>query len=249
VSAGDDAAGALPFALYLFDVDGTLVHAGGAGRRAFERALADRCGHAAPAPALHGLRLDGMTDRLIARKALDLLGLPFDEAFCDGVLERYVEHLHAEIEGPGYAVLPGVPPLLDALRARGGLVGLCTGNVVEGARLKLRRGGLDRYFDWSASAVFGFAADGEEREKLVLAALRRAAARLGRPVPPASAVVVGDTPRDVAAAHHAGCVALGVATGRFSQDELRDCGADHVAAALDHPDALRVLLGRPPRTA
>jgi phosphoglycolate phosphatase len=232
----------LPFALYLFDVDGTLVHAGGAGRRAFERALMDRCGHGTP--ALGPLRLDGMTDRLIARKALELLGLPFDDAFCDGILERYVEHLHSEIEGPGYAVLPGVPPLLDALAARGGLVGLCTGNVVEGARLKLRRGGLDRYFDWGASAVFGFAADGEEREKLVLAALRRAAARLGRAVTPRSAIVIGDTPLDVAAAHHAGCTVLGVATGRYSEEELRACGADHVAATLEHPEAARVLLGR-----
>jgi phosphoglycolate phosphatase len=69
----------LPFALYLFDVDGTLVHAGGAGRRAFERALEDRCGHGRPR-LIDGLRLDGMTDRLIARKALELLGLPFDDA-------------------------------------------------------------------------------------------------------------------------------------------------------------------------
>ncbi|HEY6099821.1 MAG TPA: HAD family hydrolase [Anaeromyxobacter sp.] len=234
----------LPFALYLFDVDGTLVSAGGAGRRAFERALADRCGHSGP--ALDGLRLDGMTDRLIARKAMELLGRPFEDAMCDALLERYVEHLHTEIDGPGYAVLPGVFAVLDALRSRGGLVGLCTGNVEEGARLKLRRGGLDRYFDWSASAVFGFAADGEEREKLVLAALRRAEARLGRPVPPRGAIVVGDTPRDVAAAHHAGCAALGVATGRYGEAELRGCGADHVAPTLEHPEALRVLLGRAP---
>ncbi len=231
----------LPFALYLFDVDGTLVNAGGAGRRAFERAVADRFGPVTR--ALGGLRLDGMTDRLIARRTLELLGLPFDDAFCDGLLARYVEHLHAEIEGPGYAVLPGVVAVLDALRARGGLVALCTGNLQEGARLKLRRGGLDGYFDWSAGAVFGFAADGEEREKLVLAALRRAAARLGRPVAPREAIVVGDTPRDVAAAHHAGCAVLGVATGRYAERELADCGADHVVPSLEHPEALRVLLG------
>lgn len=231
----------LPFALYLFDVDGTLVNAAGAGRRAFERAVADRCGPARP--ALEGLRLDGMTDRLIARKALELLGLPFDDAFCDGLLARYVEHLHVEIDGPGFAVLPGVFAVLDALRSRGGLVGLCTGNVREGAHLKLRRGGLDRYFDWSAGAVFGFAADGEEREKLVLAALRRATARLERPVSPREALVVGDTPRDVAAAHHAGCAVLGVATGRYAEHELRACGADHVVPTLEHPEALRVLLG------
>jgi phosphoglycolate phosphatase len=232
---------ALPFSLYLFDIDGTLVNAAGAGRRAFVRAVADRCG---PMPRkLDGLRLDGMTDRFIARKALELLGLPFDDAFCDGLLARYVEHLHVEIDGPGYTVLPGVFAVLDALSSRGGLVGLCTGNVREGARLKLGRGGLDRYFDWTERAVFGFAADGEEREKLVLAALRRAAARLAHPVPPGEVIVIGDTPRDVAAAHHAGCAVLGVATGRYAEAELRESGADHVAPSLEHPEALRVLLG------
>jgi phosphoglycolate phosphatase len=231
----------LPYAVYLFDIDGTLVSAGGAGRRAFERAVADRCGPLDG--ALQTLRLDGLTDRLIVRKALELLGRPFDDSFCDALLARYVEHLRTEIHGPGYAVLPGVVAALEALRARGALLGLCTGNVEEGARLKLGRGGLDAYFDWGASAVYGFAHDGEEREKLVHAALRRAAARLGRPVPAREALVIGDTPRDVDAAHHAGCPVLGVATGRYGEDELRACGADHVVPALDHPDALRLLLG------
>jgi phosphoglycolate phosphatase-like HAD superfamily hydrolase len=235
----------LPFAVYLFDIDGTLVSAGGAGRRAFERAVAERCG--AVEGLLSGLRLDGLTDRLIVRKALELLGLPFDEAYCDALLARYVEHLRTEIDGPGYAILPGVVETLEALRARGALIGLCTGNVEAGARLKLGRGGLDAYFDWGASAVFGFAHDGEEREKLVHAALRRAAARLGRPLSSGEALVIGDTPRDVAAAHHAGCPVLGVATGRYAEAELRACGADHVAPSLAHPDALGILLGdRPP---
>lgn len=231
----------LPFAVYLFDIDGTLVSAGGAGRRAFERAVAERCGPVDG--ALEGLRLDGLTDRLIVRKAMELLGRPFDDAFCDGLLGGYVEHLRTEIHGPGYAVLPGVVAALDALRARGALLGLCTGNVEEGARLKLGRGGLDGYFDWGASAVFGFAHDGEEREKLVHAALRRASARLGRKLCAAEALVIGDTPRDVDAAHHAGCPVLGVATGRFAEAELRACGADHVVANLEHPEALRLLLG------
>jgi phosphoglycolate phosphatase-like HAD superfamily hydrolase len=231
----------LPFALYLFDVDGTLVSAGGAGRRAFERAVADRLGPLDG--ALQELRLDGLTDRLIVRKALELLGRPFDDLLCDALLDRYVEHLRTEIHGPGYAVLPGVVEALEALRGRGALVGLCTGNVEAGARLKLGRGGLDRFFDWGASAVFGFAHDGEEREKLVHAALRRASARLGRPVAAREALVVGDTPRDVDAAHHAGCPVLGVATGRFAEEELRACGADHVVPTLAHPDARRILLG------
>ena len=231
----------LPWAVYLFDVDGTLVSAGGAGRRAFERAVADRCGGLDG--ELRELRLDGLTDRLIVRETLALLGRPFDDAFCDALLDRYVEHLRSEILGPGYAVLPGVVSALEALAARGAVVGLCTGNVAEGARLKLGRGGLDRYFDWGASAVFGFAADGEEREKLVHAALRRASARLGRAVAPGEALVVGDTPRDVDAAHHAGCPVLAVATGRYAEAELRASGADHVVPTLEHPDALRILLG------
>jgi phosphoglycolate phosphatase len=231
----------LPWSVYLFDVDGTLVSAGGAGRRAFERAVLDRCG-GAPAP-LDGIRLDGMTDRLIVREALRVLGRPFEEAFCDALLDRYVEHLASEIDGPGYAVLPGVVDALDALRARGALVALCTGNVVEGARLKLARGGLDRYFDWGASAVFGFAADGEDRERVVRAALRRASERLRRTVAPAEALVIGDTPRDVSAAHAVGVPVLAVATGRYREAELRDAGAEHVAPTLADATARRVLLG------
>lgn len=231
----------LPFSAYLFDVDGTLVSAGGAGRRAFEHAVADRFG--AVDGALRELRLDGMTDRLIVRESLRLLGRPFDDVFCDALLDGYVEHLADEIHGPGYAVLPGVVPALDLLRERRALVALCTGNVEAGARIKLARGGLDGYFEWGTNAVCGFAADGEAREKLVQAALRRASARLARPVDPSEALVIGDTPRDVAAARHAGCPVLGVATGRYSTAELRDAGADHAVPSLAHPDALRVLLG------
>ncbi len=231
----------LPFAVYLFDIDGTLVNAGGAGRRAFERAVADRCGEIDR--ALQDLRLDGLTDHLIARKALEALGCPFDDALRDALLDRYVDHLRSEILGDGYAVLPGVVAALEGLRRRGALLALCTGNVEAGARLKLGRGGLDRYFEWDASAVFGFAADGEEREKLVHAALRRASARLGRAIEPPQALVIGDTPRDVEAAHHAGCPVLGVATGRYGEGELRACGAEHVVSSLAHADALRVLLG------
>lgn len=231
----------LPFSVYLFDVDGTLVSAGGAGRRAFERAVADRCGPSER--TLHELRLDGMTDRLIVREALRILDRPFDDAFCDSLLARYVEHLAEEIRGPGYAVLPGVVEALEALSARGALVALCTGNVEAGARIKLSRGGLVRYFEWGTSAVCGFAADGEARERVVLAALERASARLKRPVAPAEALVIGDTPRDVSAARHAGCPMLAVATGRYAESDLRDTGADHVVPTLQHPDALRILLG------
>jgi phosphoglycolate phosphatase-like HAD superfamily hydrolase len=115
--------------------------------------------------------------------------------------------------------------------------------VAEGARLKLSRGGLDRFFDWSASAVCGFAADGEDRTHVVEAALRRAGLRLGRSVTPEEALVIGDTPRDVSAAHAVGIPVLGVATGRYGPEELRRAGADHVAPSLADAAARAVLFG------
>lgn len=229
------------FAVILLDVDGTLVHAGGAGRRSIERALEARCGRVDG--ALRALRLDGMTDRLIVREAMDLLSHPWSEEGCDDVLAAYLEHLRTEISGPGYEILPGVVALLEALAARGAPHGLCTGNVAEGARLKLARGGLDRFFEWGPGAIGGFAHDGEARERIVEAALRRASDRLGRALRPAEALVVGDTPRDVAAAHAVGCPALAVATGRFSLEELAAAGADHLAPDLADAGAVRLVLG------
>ena len=229
----------------LFDVDGTLISAGGAGRRAVERALAHHFGpRVAPRPAgLGGLRLDGLTDRLIVRLVMEALGLPFDRATCDRILETYVGFLETEIHGPGYAVLPGVEELLSSLQARGAVLGLCTGNVARGARIKLARGGLDRFFGFGEEDVNGFAHDGEAREQLVEAALRRASARLGRPLAPSEAVVIGDTPRDVAAARALGVPVLAVATGRYSQEELARSGADRVLPSLAGPAVADMLLG------
>ncbi len=215
----------------LFDVDGTLVHAAGAGRRALGRVLVSELGQIDH--ALSGLRLDGMTDRLIVREVLDTLGHPFDDALCDRLLADYVEALRDEIGGPGFEVLRGVEPLLGTLAASGATVGLCTGNVAEGARLKLARGGIDHFFEWGPDAIAGFAHDGEARERIVRAALDRGSARLGSPLHPSDALVVGDTPRDVSAARAHGVPVLAVATGRFSEGELRDAGADGVLPSLE----------------
>jgi phosphoglycolate phosphatase-like HAD superfamily hydrolase len=228
------------YRLVLLDVDGTLLLCAGAGRRALERAVREHCGR--PDGDLTPLRLDGSTDRLIVRHALQLLGQPFDDAACDRILEQYVELLRLELAGPGFQLLPGVVAALDALRDRQVPHGLCTGNVKEGARLKLVRGGLDGYFAWGPDAVGGFAGDGEVRTRIVEAALRRAAARHG-PVAPAEVLVVGDTPLDVQAGHEAGCAVLGVATGRYGREDLLAAGANHAVETLETPEALRLLLG------
>lgn len=220
-----------PRRVLLFDVDGTLVHAGGAGRRALGRAMREELG--AVDDALRELRLDGMTDRLIVREVLVASGIAFDPDLCDRVLASYVEVLREEIRGPGYQVLPGVALLLEELSRRGAILGLCTGNVPEGARIKLARGGLDRFFEWGPEAIAGFADDGEAREFVVRAAVDRASRRLGVPVEPHDILIIGDTPRDVAAARAHGVATLAVATGRYRADELRAAGARAVRHTLE----------------
>jgi len=215
----------------LFDVDGTLVHAAGAGRRSLERVLSGEFGRVEH--ALSGLRLDGMTDRLIVREVLVALGRTFEDSLCDRILESYVVALREEIQGPGFRVLPGVVEVLTDLATAGATVGLCTGNVAEGARLKLARGDIDRFFEWGPDAIAGFAHDGEARELLVRAALDRGASRLGWALDPGDALVVGDTPRDVSAARAHGVPVVGVATGRYGAEELRRAGAHGVLATLD----------------
>jgi phosphoglycolate phosphatase-like HAD superfamily hydrolase len=229
----------------LFDIDGTLLHAGGAGRRALEAAMEEHLGGVVrPQEAwLTGMKLDGMTDRLIVREAILAVGHRFDEELCARILESYAEHLQVQIDGPGYRVLPGVEALLAALAARRAVFGLCTGNILRGARIKLERGRLARWFGFGPGDVYGFAEDAEARERIVEAALRRAAARLGAALDPRDVLVVGDTPRDVTAAQACGCPVLAVATGRYDVEALRAEGADVVVPTLEHPAARSLLLG------
>ena len=203
--------------IVLFDIDGTLVTCGGAGRRAMERAFVEAVGDASVGAFGYG----GMTDRAIVREALTRAGAIIDEARIDEVLDRYLVHLEDELpRATGYAVLPGVLEALEALeseRAQGRsiAIGLGTGNLARGAALKLERGGL-----WSRFAFGGFGSDHEDRATL----LARGAARgLEHLVPGAHAtvVVVGDTPRDVLAAHAIGARCVAVATGTYGLDELR----------------------------
>jgi len=234
-----------PFAVLLFDIDGTLVDAGGAGRRALEKALEAHLG-AFVRPQkefLAGVRLDGMTDRLIVREATMAAGHPYDEALCDRILDSYGDELERGIADTGYRVLPGVEDLLCELRNRDIVFGLCTGNILRGARIKLSRGGLDRYFRFRANDIHGFGSDGEARERIIEAALHRASERLGRRILPKEALIVGDTPRDIAAARSTGCPVLAVATGRFGVEALRAEGANHVVPSLEGAGVTAFMLG------
>ncbi|MBX3251891.1 MAG: HAD hydrolase-like protein [Myxococcales bacterium] len=218
----------------LFDVDGTLVTTGGAGRRAMRHAFGEVCG----APhALDGVKLGGKTDPMILREGLTLIGQPFDPDVVERVLEVYLARLEEELpRSTGYRVFHGVLSLLERLEADAHAVGLGTGNVERGAYLKLARAGLDRFFGFG-----GFGSDAEDRAELVRAGAKRGATRLMTHVDDCHVVVVGDTPRDVDAAHAAGAVCLAVATGGFAADALTNAGADLVVETLEDPRAVTFL--------
>jgi phosphoglycolate phosphatase len=210
----------------LFDIDGTLLSAGGAGRRALERAFARRCGTVAP---LRDVRFNGMTDPGIVRAGLERLERAVDAHLVGAILDDYVALLAAELAAtPGFQVYPGVASLLDALAVRDGVaVGLGTGNVRRGACLKLERAGLHGHF-----AFGGFGSDHEDRVELLRIGVARGAARLSRAAHACRAVVIGDTPLDVAAARAIGAASLAVATGGCSVEELHAAGATWAVADL-----------------
>lgn len=220
----------------LFDIDGTLISAHGAGRRAFERAFADLAG-----PGEHlDFSFAGMTDRGIARQGLVAAGVEPAEGTIDAVLDAYVRSLAEMMETwTKYTVFSGVVEVLDALDDQPKIaIGLGTGNVERGARIKLARGGLDARFDFG-----GFGCDAEDRAELIGIGARRGADRLGVALEHCRVVVIGDTVRDVAAAQAIGADCLAVATGGVDLAELTSRGATHCVADLTDPSVLDHLLG------
>jgi phosphoglycolate phosphatase-like HAD superfamily hydrolase len=225
--------------LVLFDIDGTLVLTGGAGLRAMARAVEAVAGSPA---VLDGIPVAGRTDWIILSDVMRRAGRDLDAALLDRLRVRYVAFLREEIQQRGRGakgVMPGIRELLERLHARPDVwLGLLTGNFVEGARIKLEHFDLWRYFRGGA-----FGDDAADRNALVPVALERLRREGLPPIPPSRVFVVGDTPHDVACAHAAGAVPVGVATGGHSVEELRACGAPIVFDDLRETDRFLALLG------
>lgn len=210
--------------LVLFDIDGTLVLTGGAGKRGMTRAFEALFGIP---NAFSAVPLAGRTDTSILADALEEHGIPVSSRDVAAFRSRYLECLREEVAQPtaGKQVLPGILPLLDALEGSSrSFLGLLTGNYAEAAEVKLAHFDLWRYFRCGA-----FGEDAHDRNHLVPIALDRARA-CGLPAAVAAdrVVVIGDTPRDVACAHAHGARIVAVATGEYSAGALRDAGADVV---------------------
>ena len=226
--------------LVLFDIDGTLISAGGVGRAALDHAFHEELGIAG---ALDGVRLHGNTDPLILEEAFARhVGRPSLPGETDRILARYLVHLERALAASGgYRILPGAVSLLDALSRNGGFaVGLATGNIEGGARLKLMRGGLWAYF-----AFGGYGSDAAERRRLVECGIARgqdhAVSRFGRRFAAREIVVIGDTERDIRAARGAGVCAVGVRAGSTYVDALEASEPDLLVDGLDSPSLHRFL--------
>jgi len=206
--------------IVLFDVDGTLLWTDGAGRRAVHRALKDVLGIEHPAA---GFRFDGRTDPEIVRLLAAAAGRPHESAVVADVLAHYVGLLDDELSRPGHktTVYPGVLELIAALERRSDcVVGLLTGNIAEGARRKLRSGGLDI----ARFRVGAFGSDHEVRAELPAIAQRRAR-EMGLEAAGKEIVIIGDTPADVTCGRAIGARAIGVATGSYTVPDLIAAGA------------------------
>jgi phosphoglycolate phosphatase-like HAD superfamily hydrolase len=227
--------------LILWDIDGTLVDSAKLGRDAFIDAFERVTG----APPARLVPFAGRTDLEIALDLLERAGI----SASDGMLERFSMELHramvdrrAELRARGRAY-PGARESLARLGREPGVVqSLLTGNIAPNAAVKLSAFGLDTLVDLEIGA---YGSDHRRRGHLVAVALEKCARKHAIRLEPADAVLVGDTPLDVAAAREAGARCVGIATGPYGRDALTAAGADVVLGDLRNTDSvLQAVLGR-----
>ncbi len=226
--------------LVLFDIDGTLVSVKGAGRRALTEAIEVVTG---VADALEEVRLHGGTDLGILQQAcaLHLGRAALNEDEIEQIFAEYLPRLGAHIEAQDYVVLPGVQDILHALSETGThILGLATGNLEAAAKIKLQPAGLDKFFEFG-----GYGSDASHRPDLVKKGVERGQARmqaeLSRTARPEQIFVIGDTERDVSAAHEVGVMAVGVLAGSDCEPALRASQPDLLVDSLADPSLWRLL--------
>jgi phosphoglycolate phosphatase-like HAD superfamily hydrolase len=228
--------------LVLFDIDGTLVDTAGAGRRAIESAFAQVHAVDPRTRRRDGVRYAGMTDPVIFRNLGDALGIAEQRQreLWAQLLDVYLLALKREMkrDDPRRCVLPGVPELLEDLSSRHGVyLGLLTGNIEAGARIKLEPFGLNSYFSGG-----GFASDHPERPEIARLARDKLSRSLEMQFSADRVAVVGDTEHDVTCARANGFRAIAVESGWVPREDLERSRPDALFTDLsDLPAALRAL--------
>ncbi len=215
--------------LILFDIDGTLIDSGEAGTRSLNLAFREVF---SIDNAFSGISMAGKTDIQIMREALKKHGLPDDKDTIDTLTKFYLKNLSFEINNPRRHLKPGVRELLRRLKEHNhNATGLLTGNLEEGARIKLEPFGLNEFFPFGA-----FGSDDEDRNRLLQVAMKRFMTIYKKEVDPSKCVVIGDTPRDIECAKIHNAFSIAVATGPYSRETLSMSGADIVLNDLSETD-------------
>lgn len=211
----------------LFDIDGTLIDPGGAGKRSLIKAFYEIF---SIRDAFAGITTAGKTDIQIIREGLYVHGLTSGDGILTSIVERYLENLKKEINNKRKHVMPGVVELLDALMAADGYwIGLLTGNIQRGARIKLGVFDLNRYFP-----VGAFGDDNEDRNRLLPVAVERLRKTRDIDINYSDCIVIGDTPKDVQCSKPFGATSIVVSTGPYNYESLLKTGADYVLRDLSH---------------
>jgi len=214
--------------LLLFDIDGTLIHSGGAGVQALKSAFKERFGID---DDLHDIEIAGMTDSGIVLGILNKHKIPATNENVSAFLDSYVHSLSLELPRRQGKLLPGVLELLERLKSRPHVVlALLTGNVSRGARLKLEHYGA-------------FADDHRDRNELGRFARARAKEKHGREFAASEIDVIGDTPRDIGCGKALGARTIAVATGRWARDELAKHQPDFLIDDLSNVETIMDTLG------
>ena len=222
--------------LLLFDIDGTLIHSGGAGVHALKLTLAERFGIT---DDLHDIEIAGMTDSGIVVSILNKHRIPATNENIAAFLDSYVHFLSLELPRREGKLLPGVLELLEKLKSRPHLVlALLTGNVSRGAQLKLEHYGVWHFFEFGA-----FADDHQDRNQLGSFALARAQEKHGHEFSATEIDVIGDTPRDITCGKAFGARTIAVATGTCSREQLAEHQPDFLINDLSDVDRVIDTLG------
>lgn len=221
--------------LVLFDIDGTLLTANGAGGRALRDALIEIYGEAGPIGAYS---MAGRTDPQIVRELMTAVGMTVEEIEprFDVLWAKYLRNLREEVARTRIQALPGVPALLDRVEAgdEPTLLGLLTGNVQEGARMKVDAAGLG----FGRFRVGAYGSDHWQRRELPAVAARRARELTGIEYAGKEIVIIGDTPFDIACGEHLGVRTIAVATGGHPAEELAACNPDYLFGDLSDVEAV-----------
>jgi phosphoglycolate phosphatase-like HAD superfamily hydrolase len=216
--------------LVLFDIDGTLMDSGGAGTKSMNLAFEDIFSFR---DAFSGIPMAGKTDIQIMKEGLRKHGLDSENGNVELLTGSYVEHLGRLIENSKKHLKPGIKEALELLGGRKDVsLGLLTGNIEAGARIKLGSFDLNRYFPFGA-----FGDDDEDRNKLLPVAVERFGNLYQQGIDYRDCIVIGDTPRDVECAKIYGAYAVAVATGPYAYDSLVAAGADMVLKNICEMDS------------